>query len=134
MSASAKLTEVLGRISAQTSAKQVTCCLSARRSARILFSEYSGRGGELVTRIVKRIEGQDLVADLGKTEARIPKKEQLEALESFSVGDRIRCVIKSVEKACRKNAGDCFFRRAAPELVRLCACSNRKCRRFTTTP
>ena len=70
--------------------------------------------GELVTCIVKRVEGQDLVADLGKTEARIPKKEQSK-LESFSVGDRIRCVIKSVEKA-GKNAG-VIVSRAAPELV-----------------
>ena len=70
--------------------------------------------GELVTCIVKRVEGQDLVADLGKTEARLPKKEQSK-LESFSVGDRIRCVIKSVEKA-GKNAG-VMVSRAAPELV-----------------
>ncbi len=67
-----------------------------------------------MTCVVKRIEGQDLVADLGKTEARIPKKEQSK-LESFSVGDRIRCVIKSVEKA-GKNAG-VIVSRAAPELV-----------------
>ena len=70
--------------------------------------------GELVTCVIKRVEGQDLVADLGKTEARIPKKEQSQ-LESFSVGDRIRCVIKSVEKA-GKNAG-VIVSRAAPELV-----------------
>ena len=59
--------------------------------------------GELVNCTVKRIEGQDLVCDLGKTEARLPKKEQSK-LESFSVGDRVRCVIKSVDKA-GKNAG-----------------------------
>ena len=70
--------------------------------------------GELVNCVVKRVEGQDLIADLGKTEARLPKKEQSQ-LESFSVGDRIRCVIKSVEKA-GKNAG-VIVSRAAPELV-----------------
>jgi N utilization substance protein A len=63
---------------------------------------------------VKRIEGQDLVVDLGKTEARVPKKEQSK-LENFSVGERIRCVIKSVEKA-GKNAG-VIVSRGAPELV-----------------
>ncbi len=51
---------------------------------------------------------------MGKTEARLPKKEQSK-LESFSVGDRIRCVIKTVEKA-GKNAG-VIVSRAAPELV-----------------
>jgi N utilization substance protein A len=70
--------------------------------------------GELVNCVVKRIEGPDLVVDLGKTEARLPKKEQSK-LESFSVGDRARCVIKSVEKT-GKNAG-VVVSRAAPELV-----------------
>src|SRR6202020_2480982 len=79
-----------------------------------IYSEYSGRVGELVNCMVKRIEGQDLMVDLGKTEARLPKKEQSK-LENFSVGDRARCVIRSVEKA-GKNAG-VIVSRAAPELV-----------------
>jgi N utilization substance protein A len=108
-----KPTDVLGRISAQT-AKQVILQKVREAERENIYSEFSGRVGELVTCIVKRLEGQDLVADLGKTEARIPKKEQSK-LESFSVGDRIRCVIKSVEKA-GKNAG-VIVSRAAPELV-----------------
>ena len=108
-----KPTDVLGRISAQT-AKQVILQKVREAERENIYSEYSGRVGELVTCVVKRIEGQDLVADMGKTEARLPKKEQSK-LESFSVGDRIRCVIKSVEKA-GKNAG-VIISRAAPELV-----------------
>ena len=109
----AKPTEALGRISAQT-AKQVILQKVREAERENIYSEYSGRVGELVTCIVKRVEGQDLVADLGKTEARLPKKEQSK-LESFRVGDRIRCVIKSVEKT-GKNAG-VIVSRAAPELV-----------------
>jgi len=108
-----KPTDVLGRISAQT-AKQVILQKVREAERENIYSEYSGRVGELVTCVVKRIEGQDLVADLGKTEARLPKKEQSK-LESFSVGDRIRCVIKSVEKT-GKNAG-VIISRGAPELV-----------------
>jgi N utilization substance protein A len=108
-----KPTEALGRISAQTF-KQVILQKVREAERENIYSEYSGRVGELVTCIVKRLEGQDLVADLGKTEARVPKKEQSK-LESFSVGDRIRSVIKSVEKA-GKNAG-VIVSRAAPELV-----------------
>jgi N utilization substance protein A len=108
-----KRTEVLGRISAQT-AKQVILQKVREAERENLFSEYSGRVGELVTCVIKRSEGQDMVADLGKSEARLPKKEQSK-LENFSVGDRIRCVIKSVEKA-GKNAG-VIVSRAAPELV-----------------
>ena len=109
----AKPTEALGRISAQT-AKQVILQKVREAERENIYSEYSGRVGELVTCVIKRVEGQDLIADLGKTEARLPKKEQSK-LESFSVGDRIRCVIKSVEKA-GKNAG-VIVSRAAPELV-----------------
>jgi N utilization substance protein A len=109
----AKPTEALGRISAQT-AKQVILQKVREAERENIYSEYSGRVGELVTCVIKRVEGQDLVADLGKAEARLPKKEQSK-LESFSVGDRIRCVIRSVEKA-GKNAG-VVVSRAAPELV-----------------
>src|SRR5215471_18706039 len=108
-----KPTEALGRISAQT-AKQVILQKVREAERENIYSEYSGRVGELVTCVIKRLEGQDLVADLGKTEARLPKKEQSK-LESFSVGDRIRCVIRSVEKA-GKNAG-VIVSRGAPELV-----------------
>ncbi|MBS1873937.1 MAG: transcription termination/antitermination protein NusA [Acidobacteria bacterium] len=108
-----KPTEALGRISAQT-AKQVILQKVREAERETIHSEYSGRVGELVNCTVKRIESQDLVVDLGKTEARLPKKEQ-SRLENFSVSDRVRCVIKSVEKA-GKNAG-VIVSRAAPDLV-----------------
>ncbi|MEO8027362.1 MAG: NusA N-terminal domain-containing protein, partial [Bryobacteraceae bacterium] len=108
-----KPTTDLGRISAQT-AKQVILQKVREAERETIHSEYSGRVGELVNCVIKRIEGQDLVVDLGKTEARLPKKEQ-SRLENFSVSDRIRCVIKSVEKT-GKNAG-VIVSRAAPELV-----------------
>jgi N utilization substance protein A len=108
-----KPTDALGRISAQT-AKQVILQKVREAERETIYSEYSGRVGELVNCMVKRIEGQDLMVDLGKTEARLTKKEQSK-LENFSVGDRVRCVIRSVEKA-GKNAG-VIVSRAAPELV-----------------
>jgi N utilization substance protein A len=105
---------MLGRIAAQT-AKQVILQKVREAERENIYSEFSGRVGELVTCVIKRVDpGFELVADLGKTEARIPKKEQ-SRIESFSVGDRVRCVIKSVEKA-GKNAG-VIVSRAAPELV-----------------
>jgi N utilization substance protein A len=108
-----KSLDALGRISAQTF-KQVILQKVREAERENIFSEFSGRVGELVSCVVKRLEGPDLVVDMGKTEARILKKEQ-SRLESFSVGDRIRCVIRSVEKA-GKNAG-VIVSRAAPELV-----------------
>ena len=106
-------TDALGRIAAQT-ARQVILQKVREAERENIFLEYSHRVGELVNTTVKRIEGLDLVVDLGKTEARLPKKEQ-SRLESFSVGDRVRCIIKTVERT-GKNAG-VNVSRAAPELV-----------------
>ena len=108
-----KPTDALGRISAQT-AKQVILQKVREAERETVYSEYSNRVGELVNCTIKRVEGQDLLVDVGKTEARLPKKEQSK-LENFSPGDRCRCVIRSVEKA-GKNAG-VIVSRAAPELV-----------------
>ena len=108
-----KPTDALGRISAQT-AKQVILQKVREAERETVYSEYSNRVGELVNCTIKRVEGQDLLVDIGKTEARLPKKEQSK-LENFSPGDRCRCVIRSVEKA-GKNAG-VIVSRAAPELV-----------------
>ncbi|HYI97877.1 MAG TPA: transcription termination factor NusA [Bryobacteraceae bacterium] len=108
-----KGTESLGRISAQT-AKQVILQKVREAERETIYTEYADRVGELVNCTVKRIEGQDIVCDLGKTEARLPKKEQSK-LEGFTVGERVRCVIKSVDKA-GKNAG-VIVSRAAPDLV-----------------
>ena len=106
-------TEALGRISAQT-AKQVILQKVREAERDNICAEFAGRVGELVNCTVKRVEGPDLIVEIGKAEARLPKKEQ-SRLESFSVGERIRCVIKSVEKT-GKNAG-VIVSRAAPELV-----------------
>jgi transcription termination/antitermination protein NusA len=109
----AKPTEVLGRISAQT-AKQVILQKVREAERDTVYSEFQGRQGELVNCVVKRLEGQDYIVDMGKTEARIPKKEQ-SRVETFSVGDRVRCVIKGVERG-GKSPG-VVVSRAAPELV-----------------
>jgi N utilization substance protein A len=109
----AKPTDSLGRISAQT-AKQVILQKVREAERDSVFSEFQGRQGELVNCTIKRLEGQDYVVDIGKTEARLPKKEQ-SRVESFGIGDRVRCVIKGVERG-GKNSG-VVVSRGAPELV-----------------
>jgi N utilization substance protein A len=56
--------------------------------------------GELVTVIVKRAEGPDLIVDMGRTEARLPKREQSK-LETYNIGERLRVVIKMVDRAAK---------------------------------
>ena len=108
-----KNTDALGRISAQT-AKQVIFQKVREAERETVYQEYSGRTGELVNCTIKRVEGPDYILDLGKTEAKLPKKEQ-SRLESYSVGDRVRCVIRLVDKSS-KGPG-VLVSRAAPELV-----------------
>ncbi len=131
-----KKTEALGRISAQT-AKQVIMQKVREAERDTIFNEFHNRVGELVNCTVKRMEMGDLVCDVSsKTEARLPKREQ-SRLESFQIGDRVRCVIKSVERS-GKNSGvilsraDCefvkrLFEQEVPEIydntvvIRACA-------------
>ena len=70
-----KPTDVLGRISAQT-AKQVILQKVREAERENVFSEFSNRVGEMVTCVIKRIEGPDLVADMGKTEVRMRKDKR----------------------------------------------------------
>ena len=95
----AKPTEVLGRIAAQT-AKQVILQKVREAERDTIYNEYHTRVGELVTCVVKRAEGPDLIVDMGRTEARLPKREQ-SRLETYNIGDRVRVVIKIVDRAAK---------------------------------
>src|SRR2546428_375216 len=108
-----KPTDVLGRIAAQT-AKQVIFQKVREAERETVYGEYSGRVGECVNCTVKRVEGPDLIVDLGKTEGRLPRKEQ-SRLEGFEVGERLRVVILKVDKAAK--GPQVIVSRAAAELV-----------------
>jgi N utilization substance protein A len=94
-----KPTEVLGRIAAQT-AKQVILQKVREAERDTIYNEYHNRAGELVTVIVKRAEGPDLIVDMGRTEARLPKREQSK-LETYNIGERLRVVIRMVDRAAK---------------------------------
>jgi N utilization substance protein A len=104
---------ILGRIAAQL-AKQVIFQKVREAERDTVYNEYIGRVGEIVNATVKRIEGPDVIFDIGKAESRMPRKEQ-SRLESFAIGERVRVVIARVERAS-KGPG-VVVSRAAPELV-----------------
>ena len=109
-----KATEgILGRIAAQL-AKQVIFQKVREAERDTVYNEYINRVGEIVNATVKRIEGPDVIFDIGKAEAKAPRKEQ-SRLESFAIGERVRVVIARVEKAAKGQA--VIVSRAAPELV-----------------
>ena len=104
---------ILGRIAAQL-AKQVIFQKVREAERDTVYNEYIGRVGEIVNATVKRIEGPDVIFDVGKAESRMPRKEQ-SRLESFAMGERVRVVIVRVEKASK--GPQVVVSRAAPELV-----------------
>jgi transcription termination/antitermination protein NusA len=94
-----RATDVLGRIQAQT-AKQVILQKVREAERDTIYNEFHTRVGELVNCIVKRLDGPDVIVDLGRTEARLPKREQ-SRLETYNVGDRLRVAIRAVERAAK---------------------------------
>ena len=94
-----KPTDAFGRITAQTF-KQVILQKVREAERDTIFNEYHNRVGELVTVVVKRAEGPDLIVDMGRTEARLPKREQSK-LETYNIGERLRVVIKMVDRAAK---------------------------------
>src|SRR6202789_1421455 len=108
-----KDTTPLGRIAAQM-AKQVIFQKVREAERDTVFNEYGNRAGEILTATVKRLEPMDVIFDLGKTEARMPKREQ-SRLEQFSVGERVRVVLLRVDRAAK--GPQVIVSRAAPALV-----------------
>ncbi len=108
-----KPTDVLGRIAAQM-AKQVIFQKVREAERDTIFNEYNHRMGEIMTATVKRLELQDVIFDLGKAEARMPRREQ-SRLEQFAVGERVRVVLLRVDRAAK--GPQVIVSRAAPELV-----------------
>ncbi len=108
-----KETGVLGRIAAQM-AKQIIFQKVREAERDTVFNEYAHRVGEVLNATVKRIEGQDIVFDIGKAEARMPKREQ-SRLEQFAIGERVRVVLLRVDRNAR--GPQVIVSRAARELV-----------------
>ena len=108
-----KDTTPLGRIAAQM-AKQVIFQKVREAERDTVFHEYNHRAGEVLNATVKRLEPMDVIFDLGKAEARMPKREQ-SRLEQFAVGERVRVVLLRVDRAAK--GPQVIVSRAAPALV-----------------
>ncbi len=83
-----------GRIDAQT-AKQVIFQKVRDAEREIIFNEYIHRKGEIITGIARRIERGNLVIDLGKTDALLPRQEIIPG-EQFKPGDRVQAYLSDV--------------------------------------
>src|SRR3989338_2787680 len=88
-----------GRIAAQT-AKQVIIQKIREAERDVVYAEFEGKVGQLVTGAAQRYEGGGLVVDLGRTEAFLPKREQ-SPKESYRHGDRIKAYLLEVKRAVK---------------------------------
>ena len=85
-----------GRIAAQT-AKQVIIQKIREAERDIVFDDYQKRVGTITSGSVHRFEKGDIIVDLGKTEAVLPRSQQCPK-ERYKQGDRIRAYILNVDK------------------------------------
>lgn len=88
-----------GRIAAQT-AKQVVIQKIREAEKNVVYEEYTEKIGELISGSIYRFERGNIIVDLGKTEAIIPRREQSKK-EEFRQGDRIRAYVLDVNRENR---------------------------------
>ena len=82
------------RVDVQT-AKQIIFQKVRDAEREILFAEFKHREGDLITGIARRYERGNVVVDLGKADAILPKREIIPG-ENFKTGDRIQAYLTEV--------------------------------------
>ncbi|MFA5625596.1 MAG: transcription termination factor NusA [Bradymonadales bacterium] len=88
-----------GRIAAQT-AKQVILQRMREAEQDIIYGQFSGRVGELMTGVVRRFEKKGIIVDVDRTEAILPTREQ-SPRETYRPHERIVAYVKNVLRSGR---------------------------------
>lgn len=114
----------LGRIAAQ-SAKQVIIQRMRDAEQEIIFDEYKDRIGEIVSGIIQRRDKGNWIVNLGRTEAVLPRDEQIPR-EHYKRAERVQALIIDVRKEGRgpqvvisrshRDYMAALFRREVPEV------------------
>ena len=92
-------TDTLGRIAAQ-SAKQVIMQRLREAERDAVYGDFKDRKGEIINGIVQHFDKGSIIANLGKSEAELPVKEQIPK-ETYTQGDRVRAYIYDVKQFSR---------------------------------
>ena len=91
--------EDFGRIAAQT-AKQVLTQRIRDAEKNNILNEFLEKKGTLTTVIIQRVEGRNVIVNIGKTDAIMPQREQIPG-EYYKVGNRIRVFVLNVKETTR---------------------------------
>ncbi len=89
----------LGRIAAQAAKQAISQRIRQFEKDR-LYDDFKSSIGDIVSGVVRRRDRNDLYIDLGKTEAILPAKERIPG-EEYMPGDRIRCLLLTIESTSR---------------------------------
>lgn len=89
-----RLTDRFGRVAALL-AKQIIRQRLREAERRRIYEEFKGREGEMVHGKVQRVRHGNVIVDLGRTEAILPRRELIPR-EKFKEGDRVKAVIAEV--------------------------------------
>lgn len=88
-----------GRIAAQT-AKQVILQRLHEAEHSAIYEEYTGKQGDIITGVVRRVELRQVFVDLGRAEAVMPAAEQAPN-ERYRVGQRLKVYLLEVAQTAR---------------------------------
>ncbi|HEY9745260.1 MAG TPA: transcription termination factor NusA [Oculatellaceae cyanobacterium] len=91
--------EEFGRIAAQ-SAKQVITQRIREAEKKLVQKEFEEKQGMVTTAIVQRIEGRNVIVNIGKSEAILPPREQLPS-EYYRVGNKLRVYVLDLKDSGR---------------------------------
>lgn len=88
-----------GRIAAQT-AKQVIMQKLREVEGDLAYSELSQKEDELITCLVRRIEGKNVYVEINKLEAVLMPQDQAPN-DRFSIGDKIKVYVKKIKSGTK---------------------------------
>jgi N utilization substance protein A len=102
-----------GRIGAQT-AKQVILQRIRDAEREQILNDFLGRGDELVTGTVKRMERGNAIVESGRLEALLPREHMIPK-ENLRVGDRVRAWVAKIDRGAR--GPQLILSRTAPQFI-----------------
>lgn len=102
-----------GRIAAQT-AKQVILQQVREAEKSGIIADYQGRLGEIITGMVQRMDGKNVIVDIGRGQGVMPPEEQVKN-EYYRLNSRISVLISDIRETFRGQS--IIVSRSDPRLV-----------------
>ncbi|GAA5213807.1 transcription termination factor NusA [Corallincola platygyrae] len=102
------------RITTQT-AKQVIVQKVREAERAQVVEQFADQEGELVTGVVKKVNRDSVIIDLGNNAEAVLYREEMLPRESFRPGDRVRALLFSVRPEAR--GAQLFLTRSRPEML-----------------